>query len=389
MMPFKTIAIAVLVAVFAAACKRDQSEDLIGPESIHPTVKNIPSVTDPRYVRLRQRDQEQPFIDLSRLPSRTIGALDGAPHHMIGSIRDLAPDYQGGVLVLDAPFQSSIREVRVYDAQDSLIAIVGSAGEGPGEFRLPTALGIARGGQSLLVRDDRRVHVFHRSDGTFRFHTSFEATGHTDLCALNEHVYLLGHSEERDAVIHKYTLEGEYVSSFGEAYDDPNPFARMVMSDEGMLVCNARHGVIGRILQRIPALAAYSTAGEDQWRVHFTDFAPQTFTLKGSTTEDNGVAMTMTYDQSPGKSLFTSAFEDDPDYFVLQYSTESDSSDAIRRRHHLFRVYAATGEGTYLGWTTQSVLGVDANHVFARSRSQFPQIAIYDRIKVFRQLQAR
>ena len=133
---------------------------------------------------------------------------------------------------------SEYGEVRIYDQLGSLMGTVGSPGPGPGEFQQLDKLSVTDDGGILAVLDQgTRLQVFRRQDSaytlgyTFRVPDSFYGG---DICVMNDHVYTLGLSvsEELDGIIHKYTISGEYVTSFGAIYKTSVEFLRRKLASE-------------------------------------------------------------------------------------------------------------------------------------------------------------
>jgi hypothetical protein len=89
-----------------------------------------------------------------------IGSVDD-PDIGFSNISDIVVGDDGLVYV----FERAEREVRVYD-EDVLVRRFGRSGSGPGEFEMPTAMGLL--GDTLWVTDFRaqRLSLFRR-DGTF------------------------------------------------------------------------------------------------------------------------------------------------------------------------------------------------------------------------------
>lgn len=93
----------------------------------------------------------------------SIGALDGEEWETFSDISSIAFDREGNLLVLDRGNQ---RVVKV-DGTGELLAEMGGAGEGPGEFSAPSALSVLPDG-TIVVFDIRKrgFSIFH-PDGTF------------------------------------------------------------------------------------------------------------------------------------------------------------------------------------------------------------------------------
>ena len=352
----------------------DRTDDWNVLETVHPTQQNLPSAADDRYQVARQGKEGQDFIGLGDYPFRTIGKADGDPSELLLGIGDLVSERRGDVFVLDAGIfiYASLR-VFIFNDRGALRTTLGGRGAGPGQFGDPRALDLSEDGRLLLVMDNRRTHVFQREGDVFQFMRAFQVPYGNDLCTMNEEAYTLGYSRERLAIIHRYAIDGTHIASFGEPYDDPNEPIRMVLSDEGLIACNAEHRIVGLAHTRIPVLTGYSEDGNVAWRVRFADFEPETATLASTFAQ-----IRMTYHRLPGTSRFTSLVKDSPDHFLVQYTTRGDTSRAVPRRRHLFRVEAATGANDYLGWTDEEVLAVDSARVITDASEDFPQFRVYE-----------
>ncbi len=303
-----------------------------------------------------------------------IGVNEGDLSEMIGSIRDVATDYRGTLFVLDREYN----HVRVYDYDGSFISMFGGPGEGPGELLGPQKLLIADQGRTIAVRDGgRAVDIFERQDSTtFRVRSSFatEEAGFAG-CAMNGYLYLLGFSHELEGVIHKYTLEGERVASFGAPYKSSNPMIREDLSTRGLLACSEEEGIVAWAREYIPVLTGFTEIGEVAWQVFFADF--KSHKIIESQAED-GTPQVMFYRPEVGESIFGTLFTDSSgNYFYVGYTTMVDSANSrLHSKIHLFRVDARTGEGTYLG-DAPHVYAVDTNHIITMDNYPFPQVKIY------------
>jgi hypothetical protein len=82
-----------------------------------------------------------------------IGVEVGEEHYMLGQVVSVAasPDR---IYVLDA----SIPVVRVYDMAGEYVQDIGAAGDGPGEFRQPSGMGIGPDGR-IYVRDGSQARI--------------------------------------------------------------------------------------------------------------------------------------------------------------------------------------------------------------------------------------
>lgn len=308
----------------------------------------------------------------------TIGLNEGNPHEMFGNIVDVATNYEGTLFVLDSEYN----QVRVFDYNGSYISAFGGPGEGPGEFRYPWKVLLANKGRTVAVPSiNPFVHVFERQDAaTFQLRSSFahDAQLGESGCAMNGYLYLLGFSNELEGVIHKYTLDGERVASFGSPYKSSSPIAIQVLSDRGHLACSEQHAMIAHIRTYVPVLTGYKETGEVTWQVLFPDFKPRK--VEVSRTEDGRERISL---DNPviGDNFFVDLFTDSSgDYFYVKHSTRvgprEDGSVVV---HDVFRVDARTGEGSYLGNAPyrQRHIDLDDPYVITAVNHPFPKVRIY------------
>lgn len=96
-------------------------------------------------------------------PVFRLGSWSSEQSQLFGDVTAVAGRSDGSVLVADG--QSGV--VRVYDSAGSPLGVIGSAGDGPGELRVPTSL-LVLPGDSLLVWDSRHWRTtLYASDGAF------------------------------------------------------------------------------------------------------------------------------------------------------------------------------------------------------------------------------
>ena len=300
--------------------------------------------------------------------------------------------YRGTLLCGYADFEYG--HVRAYDLRGNLTAVVGKRGEGPGEFPLANQVNVTEtGDETLLVvgASASLVSVFQQQDtiwtlkNTFTTAQPFMSGG---LCSMHGHVYTIGYSEdaapESDGIIHKYTMEGEHVMSFGTPYKDPSPFVRGSLAGRGTLECNATHRVIAYAHDLIPVITGFSDTGDVRWRVLLED-AHLDPAEQGRTAEGR-LSMLMpspsSEDGNTSAVRFRSGVESGA-FVVWYYTFVSGRAD----KQHLFRVHAASGKGAYIGWLPMwkggieqpSVLALDAEYWYTEKSSPYPQLGIYRR----------
>jgi hypothetical protein len=141
--------VAVMLCWVASACGSDVSSGHSAPSSIRTDSAGVEIVLNPAAAEV-----VPVFATVDSVPSLTLGALDGRPEEQFGSIADVLPLSDGGVAVLDG----QAAEIRVFDESGTYRTTLGSKGDGPGELRVPSALGLV-GDDTLAVFDRRSMRV--------------------------------------------------------------------------------------------------------------------------------------------------------------------------------------------------------------------------------------
>ncbi len=100
---------------------------------------------------------------------QVFGATDGPGS--LTSVSDVAISGDGRVFAS----QSALAEVLVFETDGSFFGTVGGRGEGPGEFRMPTALSVR--GDTLAVTDFFSGISLFGKDGSFAYRISFTLPG--------------------------------------------------------------------------------------------------------------------------------------------------------------------------------------------------------------------
>ncbi len=232
-------------------------------EVIHPIKDNIPVSLDPRF-ELRHEMEGVEEWNWNSLDVSTIGVNEGDHTQMIGFLWDLETDHNGVVYYLDLINE----EIRAYDYNGDWIMNVGTPGIGPGELNGPRGLAIIPDLNRIVVNDKLMNHIFERTDSSFKLlstrhlkHPSI--TGR--MCAMNEHFYLVSYDvtgSTENGLVHKYTLDGEWVASFGEPYEYDSRFVVQSFATDTFLACNAANQTIAVVTNPIPAMTGYSDQGE-------------------------------------------------------------------------------------------------------------------------------
>ncbi len=384
-----------LALVLLTACQNGAGTDnvhgvavdgtgLYGEFELHPTPGNIPAVTDPRFI-IHDDSQDTLLWVLAALRGgHTVGVADGDLDDMIGTIRDVAVS-DSLVYYVDGSYS----HVRAYNSEGHLVDIIGGPGEGPGEFSLVRKVAVTDTGQDVHVvvgSGARTVSVFSRNQGgSHEFRTSFRvavAFANSDMCAMHGHVYTPGYSEDLDGVIHKYTLEGEYVSSFGERYNDPHLIVRAKMAEGGNMECNTTHHTLLYTHPNAPIATAFAESGDIIWQIRLADAR---IASKGARYIETGHlaigSLPPLVDES-GHLEITGGARGNSFWLTRR---ERLSEDGARWANHFYKVDVLSGYGKYLGVHPVNfqlssgiiVRTMDQDRLYTSRSSPYPQLGIH------------
>ncbi len=350
---------------------------------IHPTKENIPISSDPRF-ELRHEVDGAGFWHWDSSSISEIGVNEGDASQMIGLVFDLETDRKETVYYLDLINS----EVRAYDYEGNWISNVANSGSGPGELESPLGLLVVPDSNQIIIADQFTNHVFERNEATFELvSTQYPKypSSNGQLCAMNGHYYLVFYdiatpaSEQK--IIHKYTLDGEWLTSFGEPYVYHDPLSVSEFASDTFIACNSTHQTIAVVTNQIPAMTGYSDQGEQLWQVTFPDYRIDR--LKEYV--KNGVAYISAMYEA-GTSIFSRSLFSDGEYFYVTYVFREKvfglSGGLDFSESHIFMVNAHSGIGVYLGAAGPEIgevlVAIDGEYRFTvTENSGFPQIRIH------------
>lgn len=371
----------IAIVLMLCSCRDDTGGERVTPGILHPTEENIPAVEDPRFV-LREGDGSQPVLEFIGSPTHMIGISEGQQHAMIGSISDM--EFRRRALYYA---DSEYGEIRVFDLSGALLAVVGNPGIGPGEFSELTRVAVMENEAKLAAWDRlSRVQVFSKQDSTYMLENIFHIVPNAyegDICVVKDHLYAIGYSENLEGVIHKYTLAGDHVTSFGELYKSSFSLLKGAMSQAGRLECDEQLGIIAHVNHSHPILTGYSENGDIVWRVKFDDFRPA---IVEEGLKDGAPSITYRPVQKGESGGYSLIRDQMTATLIARYHVKGDAAEE-KSVSHYFGVLLQTGEGSYLGIHRVSskdsrLVGLSAEHAYAVRYSPFPQIMIYERSEV-------
>ena len=319
----------------------------------HPRPESIPEATDPSLVidlsDLEKWDELPPFIDTTGFRTVVFGREDGEDYELLSHVADVATDGKGTIFILNAwpgsDAASDAKTVHVIDTDANYLGSFGQTGEGPGEFRYPMFLMVADEGNTVLVAGlDQRVVVFKRTEsGNFGFDKNLRTrTGAIAACLMRGHFYVVRYEPSSGHVIHKYTMDGDYVTGFGTPYEYDNPRVVGYISDGAWLSCNEDHGVVAISNYFIPVIRGYNEEGDQLWVVRVKGIRTgDEITESGRRTSFHGSSPS---EKGRGFLRISEAFGDG-----WLYLTASKELGDDRRRVLTFRIDPETGAYTHVG----------------------------------------
>ena len=345
---------------------------------IHPTKENVPVSSGPRF-ELRSEAGGSDAWEWESFEIVEIGVEEGDYHQMLGMVWDLELDRKGTLYYLDLLSM----EVRAYDYEGNWIASVSSPGTGPGEFDSPLGVAVAPESKQVIVSDKRGNHFFERRDTTFNLISTQRPKYPSllgQLCVMDGHYFTAYSPSQEEPLIHKYTLDGEWVASFGEPYKDDDPFIVSSFTGDVFLSCNLEHQTVAVVTQHIPSMTGYSEQGEKLWQVTFPDYRSDT--AKEYWENERKIFAVLGEDN---RSVFKSLFSDGKYFYVtynFQFRAPREYPPIKYSAGHAFRVNAQTGLGVYLGAagpvSGEHLMALDGDYRFTVTENKgFPQIRIY------------
>ena len=219
---------------------------------------------------LSDRELDQVLERLASAPvASTIGVLEGPDEQIIGVVNDVVVDSRGYTIIAD----DRRDDVRVYDQNGRYTQTVGIGGSGPGEFRTPHVLALDSDGVLYVEDYSLRVQRFGLNDGMYEYVDQFRLEmAVSDLCILRDTLYVQGRRLDHgraDSIIHKVTLAGELIESFGQVFLHPSE-AVTENYHRGYLACIEDADAIAFMPYQVPKqVRLYDRTGSVRWITRF------------------------------------------------------------------------------------------------------------------------
>ena len=158
-----------------------------------------------------------------------VGALEGEPWEMFGTVRTAAFDGLGNLYIFDGSGSGGRwgnARILVFNASGDFVREFGSTGQGPGEFDVPVAMAVLRDGTSVV--SDIGHRAFQLFDGAGEFVRAVRV-GVAELPILYGSAL---HADPRGTGV--YALPSRTVPSVGPAPPDSRPVLRLDLGSENM-----------------------------------------------------------------------------------------------------------------------------------------------------------
>ena len=272
---------AALLAVLGA-CSPPEVQPLRQGQVLHPDAANAPSadaslVSGDSLPEGLSPDALQAWKEArdAILGARTVlrlGRNRGDGPDLFGMINDAKIDTRGNIVVFDYLAQ----ELRVFDSGGRHLGGFGGHGDGPLELQDASGFEVLADGRIAVPVAGRRVKVFAPAGTGWELDETFALPTHAiDMCASSHgQLYFSGTTassrSDENTVVHRVSMPGREVASFGEGYRHDEWIVRRVMS-EGLVGCPNGPDRVVFGFQMLPVIRAYSGEGSVIWTAELTD----------------------------------------------------------------------------------------------------------------------
>lgn len=327
-------------------------------ETVHPTSENLPHRRDylvtsdsipagmsPQALS-EWRDARSALLNVRRVAEigrLGAGAVDDP--HVFGLIADVELDEHGNVYVLDR----HNAQVRIFDSRGTFVAAIGKPGQGPGEFRDPSALELLPNGRVAVADRGAALKVFTPTEEGYQVESSVQLSlAPEGMCAHGNRVFAAGWQRSSDAIIHRASAASNgRRRSFGRGYRSESWLVQDQLSD-GRIACLGDPVRVVFAFELLPVLRGYDARdGTLAWEVGIDGYAQMKIT---ETTSADGQAA-VSFSAREVQDNLVSVTRVASSHVLLQYlrgNPQDVRSGAAEPSTRTYLVDAATGRGALI-----------------------------------------
>ena len=366
----------VLLVCLLAGCLLDNEPK----EIAHPTSQNLPPPGSPtiRPLGMPRELERRSLHDWMKTRDALLattnplaslgheGGIGDPPPDLFASELDIALDSIGNIFVLDRGNHS----VKIFGPAGAAIASFGRSGEGPMEFRDPSALERLSDGRLVVTERSNRLKVFLPTHLDHEY--EYAATHTTGIvadygCSLGNRVFVSGKHRDNNTILHEVQLHtNEMPRSFGRGYEDDYWLVQDQLSS-GPIACFDHLGLVLFAFQNLPVVKAYSVdTGNLVWTALLEGYIQPPIVEESRPDgtgrivfDGRGVrdrVLLLSAVSSQHALLQTARYEP-----VLDPGANA-AIDALEVRSYLLD--AATGQGAYISESLPLIPTVDPTHQF-------------------------
>lgn len=293
-----------------------------------------------------------------------LGVLDHPASHSFGRVQDAVRLPSPATVVLDG----HAKGFRVFTDTGELQGDYGRPGLGPGEYLYPERIAVRDPADLLVFDRDGRVSIYQWSGAVLYYQMSINTRVEIwDACVADTLMVIHGRMPANNDLLHIYSAEGVYLSSFGEVYDTDNAIVRFQLA-QGRIAC--ADDLVLFAPSSLPDLRAYSVGGSVKWRIDIENFNTidifEVGTGSALRVPEKGYNGTYSLVASPDRRQALWQIE-----HVVRVERKSE-----RMSLHTYIVDMNTGSVEYLGSDLDRVYYWDGANIVVGSSNPYPFIEI-------------
>lgn len=302
--------------------------------------------------------------------TRDIDVAEGSPRQEPRQIGAFVVDSRNNVITLDP----NASQIHAFDSEGHALSASNLRGGDSRELASAQALALDdRDRVYALEGHSHRVTRYElRRSGftlTAQYTIPFEGNG---MCIVGPHLFLLGLYE--GMLVHQFTLDGKYVTSFAKPPGSAGPIVRTSIAS-GYLACIPTRRMVVMASRILPDVVAFDTDGRPLWSRRLSGVRQQIIEDHGG----HGVTLRI---PEAGYELITSLFTLSASIGVVQAKTVPGTSLAlgITHRANIQTFFISLTDGTEAGKQASLPPLTTAKPPYIYSVSNLP----VSRISIFR-----